>query len=807
MIKKIQFIVAILAGVFSNGYSQIITIKNKLTGQPLQGVVLINHNPWADVAANEDGQADISIFKGATQIEIRSMGFKSLTASYDELNSNEKLIYLEPIVFELKGTIVSATRWKQSSDNVPSKITTIQSKDITFQNPQTAADMLGNTGEVYIQKSQQAGGSPMMRGFATNRLLYSVDGIRMNTAIYRSGNVQYVILLDPFVMESAEVAFGPGSVIYGSDAVGGVMSFQTLAPQFSFEKTPNIKGSAVARYSSVNNEKTGHFDVNVGWKKWAMVTSVSHFSFGDLRMGSHGPDDYLKKYYVMTIDTVNVSVTNPDPQVQNPTAYSQINLLQKIKYKPNENWNFQYGFYYSETSNYPRYDKLIELKNGAPSAAVWEYGPAKWMMNNLIITHIKHRKLFDEMKIRMALQSNEESRIDRDFSGSKQYRLRNQNENVAAWSGNFDFIKAVNKHHIFYGAEYVFDDVKSVGKAHDIRNGNPVPVDDRYAQAKWSSYGAYLNYQYQLSKPLTLQAGARYNLYHVVLDYSHFSMNSFLNLNTVAITSGALVGNLGMIYKPQESLLMSLNASTAFRAPNVDDLGKTVEVKDGSVLIPNPDLKSEYAYNIEGNISKYFGDVLKLDVTGYYTYLDRALVRRPFQVNGSDSIFYDGEMVQVDAIQNAAYATVYGFQFGFDLKIAEGLLFTQRLNYQTGVEEMDNGHTSRTRHAAPPFGVTRITFTHQKLMMQLYSMYNARLKYSEMNAEEVEKAWMYAKDADGNPYSPAWATLNFKVQYALLTNMSLTAGLENITDVRYKPYASGLVAPGRNFFMALKATF
>lgn len=805
--KKVIFIFAILTGLFSNCFSQIITIKNKLTVQPVQDVVLINHSPWADVVTNKDGQADISIFKGAARIEIRSMGYKSITAGYEELNSNEKLIYLEPIVFELKGTVVSATRWKQSSDNVPFRIATIQSKDITFQNPQTAADMLGNTGEVYIQKSQQAGGSPMMRGFATNRLLYTVDGIRMNTAIYRSGNVQYVILLDPYVMESAEVAFGPGSVIYGSDAVGGVMSFQTLAPQFSFEKVPNIKGNAVARYSSVNNEKTAHFDVNVGWKKWAIVTGISHFNFGDLRMGSHGPDDYLKKYYVTTIDTVNIAVTNPDPQVQVPTGYSQINLLQKIKFKPNEKWNFQYGFYYSETSHYPRYDKLIELKNGAPGAAVWEYGPGKWMMNNVIVTYINRHKIFDEMKIRLALQNNEESRIDRDFSGSKRYRLRNQKENVTAWSGNVDFIKSINKHHVFYGIEYVFDDVKSIGTAHDIRNGNPVPVDDRYAQAKWSSYAAYVNYQYEISNPVTLQAGIRYNQYDVKLDFSRFALNSFLNLNTVTVTHGALVGNLGMIYKPQESLLMSLNASTAFRAPNVDDLGKTVEVKDGSVLIPNTDLNAEYAYCGELNISKYFGDVLKLDLTGFYTYLDKALVRRPFKVNGQDSIFYDGDMVMVDAIQNAAYATAYGMQLGFELRIANGLMLTQRLNFQTGVEEMDNGQTSRTRHAPPTFGITRITFSYQKLMMQLYSTYNTKLKYSDMSAEEIEKGWMYAKDADGNPYSPAWATLNFKVKYSVLNNMELTAGLENITDVRYKPYASGLVAPGRNFFMAVKASF
>src|SRR5690606_22275722 len=97
--------------------------------------------------------------------------------------------------------------------------------------PQTAADMLAGSGEVFVQKSQLGGGSPMIRGFATNRLLYAVDGVRMNTAIFRAGNLQNVINLDPFATESVEVIFGPGSVMYGRDAIGGVMSFQTLMPR------------------------------------------------------------------------------------------------------------------------------------------------------------------------------------------------------------------------------------------------------------------------------------------------------------------------------------------------------------------------------------------------------------------------------------------------------------------------------------------------------------------------------------------------------------------------------------------------
>ena len=166
--------------------------------------------------------------------------------------------------FVLDEVVVSATRWRQTSSNVPSKIITISPREVTLQNPQTAADLLGISGKVYIQKSQQGGGSPMIRGFATNRLLYTVDGVRMNTAIFRAGNIQNVINLDPFATESTEVFFGPGSIIYGSDAIGGVMSFQTLTPQFSSDDETNITGKFSTRYSSANNENTGHFDVNLG---------------------------------------------------------------------------------------------------------------------------------------------------------------------------------------------------------------------------------------------------------------------------------------------------------------------------------------------------------------------------------------------------------------------------------------------------------------------------------------------------------------------------------------------------------------
>ena len=107
----------------------------------------------------------------------------------------------------------------------------------------------------------------MIRGFATNRVLIVVDGVRMNNAIYREGNIQNVISLDPSVIESTEIIFGPGATIYGSDAIGGVMDFHTKKALFYNREKLYIKADAFTRFASANNEKTDHFDLNIGSKK------------------------------------------------------------------------------------------------------------------------------------------------------------------------------------------------------------------------------------------------------------------------------------------------------------------------------------------------------------------------------------------------------------------------------------------------------------------------------------------------------------------------------------------------------------
>ncbi|GAL70220.1 TonB-dependent receptor plug domain-containing protein [Jejuia pallidilutea] len=256
----------------------------------------------------------------------------------------------------------------------------------------------------------------MIRGFSTNRLLITVDGVRMNNAIFRGGNVHNVIAVDPFSIQSTEVTLGSGSVIYGSDAIGGVMSFYTKNPELSYTDTLLVKANTIVRYASASDEKTGHLNLNLGYKKWGFLTSASYNNFNDLEMGMHGPNDYLRPEFVITNNGNDAIVSNPNSRVQKFSGYNQLNLTQKVRFEPYKNLSFDLGLHYSKSSNIPRYDRLIRYRGDDLRSAEWYYGPQKWFMSNLQVTRLSSRSnLYDKVKATLAYQNFQESRIDRDY--------------------------------------------------------------------------------------------------------------------------------------------------------------------------------------------------------------------------------------------------------------------------------------------------------------------------------------------------------------------------------------------------------
>ncbi len=786
-------------------HGQQIKVLNKSSNAPVFGVAIYNIDKSKSVVTNFIGEANLDKFSDTETIYLKHLSFvlKSLTKSKLGIANR---IYLESNTQGLEEIVISASKFQQSKRDIPQKIISMNAESVAFVNPQTTADLLESTGQVYIQKSQLGGGSPMIRGFSTNRLLITVDGVRMNNAIFRGGNLQNVISIDPFAIQNTEVTLGSGSVIYGSDAIGGVMSFYTQKPKLSYIDSLVIRSQVITRYATASDEKTGHIDFNLGFRKWGFVTHASYTSFGDLRMGANGLDAYLRPEFAIRVDGEDISILNSNPKIQRYSGYSQLNLLQKARYEPTENLSFDLGLYYTTTSDIPRYDRLIRYKNNSLRSVEWHYGPQRWFMSNMQVTKLSSgSNIYDKIKATIAYQNFQESRSDRDFQSD----IRSTREEaVDAYSFNLDFEKTASlKTRFYYGAAYVYNKVKSKGLEQNIATQELNSTVSRYPNgASWQSAAVYGSIKYKPNSKFVFQSGLRFN--HVVSKADFSENNIYLNLpfNGSTNRAGALTGTAGMTWSPNKIMQWKLNASSAFRAPNIDDIGKVFDSEPGSVVVPNEALRPEYAYGGELGLKLNFNKKLILDMSTYYTYLDNALVRRDATLNGASEIMYDGELSQVQAIQNASKAWIYGFEVGLKLPISTQLQLTSQYSIIGGTEDND-GVEVPIRHVAPHFGNTHLIWNQGDFKVDAFLNYNNELAFNQLAPSEVEKDYLYASDADGNPFAPSWYTLNIRTQYTIGASTTITAALENITDQRYRPYSSGITAGGRNLIMALKYRF
>jgi hemoglobin/transferrin/lactoferrin receptor protein len=719
-----------------------------------------------------------------------------------EKNKTDSTSYLDEVV-------VSANRWEQTLREVPNRVTKVTPSQIRFQNVQTSADLLGISNQVFIQKSQLGGGSPMLRGFATNRVMLVVDGVRMNNAIFRSGNLQNVISLDANAIQNAEVIFGPGSVMYGSDAIGGVMNFTTLTPQLSPDSKIKVSGNAFGRYSSANKEKTAHLDLNIGLNKWAFTTSITKGDYGNLTMGSHGPQEYTRPDYQVRDENGNdITVTNPDPDEQVNTGYDQINIMQKVRFKPDTNWDLSYAFHFSETSDVPRYDRLILKSGNTFTSAEWYYGPQKWSMHSFDVKYLKPSLLSDQVKLTLAYQNYQESRHNRNFTGSNRNRRTDRYEEVKAFSANLDLDKTLSeKVTLFYGAEFITNDVGSTAQRTNIVDGTTSGISTRYPDGStWKTYAAYLSLRYALSEQWLIHASTRYtHVYtHATYDLTYFDFP----FTEATLNNGALNGSFGLVFNPTTNWKLYTNFSSGFRAPNVDDIGKVFDSTPGTVVVPNPDLEPEKAYSAEIGITGKVAQTLTIDASAFYTLLDNAIARGPSTFNGQSQIDYDGTPSNVLALQNISELTVRGVQLGVQWDITRAFKLASYINLQKGKEkEVESGTNYSPTHIAPTFGTTQFSFKTTKFQAMLYANYNGEISYDDLALTERADSHLYAKDENGNPYSPSWFTLNLKTSYAISHIFSLDAGAENIFDKRYRPYSSGITAPGRNIFGTLRVRF
>ena len=431
--QKYPIFLCLFLFVSINSNSQEIQLLNKVTLEPVPDVVVFNATNHFWEVSDDDGKVTLSGLQLTDTVYFQHQAYVEEQFQLLQLKERDFQIYLTQKIVLIEEVVISASKTAEVISDVSNLVEIITEDEIEFRNPQTTADLLAQSGEVFVQKSQMGGGSPVLRGFEANKVLLVVDGVRMNNAIYRNGHLQNSITLDPASLERAEVVFGPGAVIYGSDAIGGVMHFVTKKPSITYEKgVKRIKADVYSRFASVNIEKTVHGALNMGFNKWGSFTAFTYSDFEDLKMGrsrSHGFTDWgLSQYYVDRINGKDSVVVNDKEHKQIYSGYSQWNLLQKIRIRPNDQFEIGLNFQATSSSDIPRYEELndFELIDSIPypvKFSEWYYGPQKRFLG-AVNFEISDKKMFESGNITFSAQAIEESRVQRKFQNENKREKR-----------------------------------------------------------------------------------------------------------------------------------------------------------------------------------------------------------------------------------------------------------------------------------------------------------------------------------------------------------------------------------------------
>ena len=681
-------------------------------------------------------------------------------------------------------------------------------EEIQNQNQSSMADLVGASGNVFVQKSQLGGGSPIIRGFETNKVLMVVDGVRLNNAIYRGGHLQNIITLDNSIMERVEVLFGPGSVVYGSDAIGGVMSFTTKDPKLSHKEKPLVIGDAYTRYFSAASGFATIAHVSVANKKFGSLSSVTFSDFGDLRQGSNRSDFTegfgARNWYVTQVDYSDTMVSNPDPNLQVGSAYQQLDLLQKFMYKQNESTRHKLNLQLSNSSNIDRYDRLTQMENGVAKYAEWYYGPQYRFLSSYTFEHSKSNKWYDNAKLITAYQAITESRMVRRF---KDDQLKSRIEDLDIFTLNIDFSKDLikvdevgglrSKHELNYGLDVSHNIVGSTAYSTKIYTLLNTALDTRYPDggSDMSSFAIYCTDTWELNRKMIINGGIRTS--HVRLNALFIDQTFFpFPFNSINQQNSSINGNLGLIYMPKKSMRFTLSSATGFRAPNVDDVSKVFESVPGKVIVPNPDLKPEYSYNLELGAEFLFFKNINFSTNIYGTYLTNALTIQGGTMDGADSVFYDGSYSEVITTTNANRVFVCGVEGLISGTMGRHLTLYSTLNYTYG-RILTDTVPYPLDHIPPLFGKVSIKYQKKGWIAEAFANYSAWKRYEDYNLLG-EDNYAFALEGLG---MPSWYTLNARISYAFSKNISLQLACENILDRNYRSFASNISAPGRNLII------
>jgi outer membrane receptor for ferrienterochelin and colicin len=642
--------------------------------------------------------------------------------------------------------VVSATRYERKTIELPYSVSKIKLDGDEESN--NTPDLLKTTTGSFVQKTNLGGGSAFIRGVTGNQCLIMIDGIRFNNSTFRYGPNQYLNTISQSSIQNIELLRGSGSVQYGSDAIGGVIYIQTKKPNYS-DNGFKSDGFVQGRYMTSDIEKTINGEVNLALEKTAFLANFNYSDFGDLPGGG------------------NIGI-------QSPSGYAQNGVDLKFRTAIIKNLDIMLNFNFLNQKDVPVYHK-VKLEN-------YEFNKMARQARNL--SYISMEYNIDETFLkRINIKAgNSYSNEIRSRKTNGKIIQTDENDRINTFFGILDFITFLsNEISLNYGGEIYFDKVNS--KREDIDLTNNYLKESR---GLYPDNSEYLNSAFYLLSNFKIDR----MIFDLGLRYNTFKINVPDNiLGMVEINPSAFVYNAGVLFRINEKNSVYGSVNTAFRAPNIDDMG-TIGIVDFRYEIPSNNLKPEKSINYEIGY-KLSEDFFQGSVSIFHSNLSDFITRVKTKYNGQDSI----NGYQVYTKENVANSVVYGAEFDFMINFNK-FLIQGNATYTYGQNLTSN---EPMRRIPPLFGSLELIYNLDRnftiCLQNLFAGRQDRLASGDKSDNRI------------NPNgTPGWYVMNLTAKF-LLQSFKISAGINNIFNAAYRYHGSGIDAVGRSGLISVMYFF
>ncbi|WP_425617212.1 TonB-dependent receptor [Anatilimnocola sp. NA78] len=623
---------------------------------------------------------------------------------------------------------------------------------------------------VLMQQTGRGQASPFIRGVTGQQLLILVDGIRVNNSVLRSGPNQYFNTFDPGQVERIEILRGSGSVLYGSDAIGGTVNIVTRsADPYRADYTA---GSFRQFFSTADGAPYSRANIE-GWVGGGgLFAGASYMDVHDVDIGGGRGHQPFTNYDQYAGDIKYNLMVNDDQVLTFALShFEQQNLPRSDRFAP---------FVYNRPGNTPR-PTFFDPQQRDLAYIRWQ-----GLAYNI-------NPLFDTFSTTFSYQRTKEgSREFTNFSVPLDDYTRRQ-------EGEFDndmvgFQVALSKDlsneglGIFtYGADYYYEDIDATRQRFSVQTGLPLPPAQQAAGPQYPDdsiadrVGCYLNWDVFLTERLNAVAGVRYeNSDQQGTPRFTFPMNVQQDV-FYSRTYQDWVGSLGLTYKLTEEVNLVGGVYEGYRAPTIDDLTANNTFQQNANQQPQLlalNLQPEHSYTYEIG-AKYNGDKLRLQIYEWWMQIDDYITRDVVMGNvilGNHQAYLNGTELSGEYLLDPNWSTFGNFAYTF----------------------------GRDDTTSQPY--TRIPPTQGVLGLRWRD--DLRLSYFEVFT------WMVNRQDRNNPASnsdsrfyvngefatPGFATLNMRTgtTFGATNQHRISLSLENITDKYYRVLGSGVDGTGFN---------